>query len=541
MANYTGTGSKDTLTGSDANDVMTGNGGVDALSGGGGSDVMFGGGGDDRLAGDAGNDVMFGSSGLGGKADMSKFTIAEDVKGTVTFDYELAGYKNALGMYKIGADGTIYDVQMLFANASLKGSGGDLVGGKSSVGVDLKAGDRVGFFVVPNGFAQNGMDKLLSDTKGSFKFVDGKGGVGNVNSTSELKLVHVSDKGKATDIKSQYGTSVFHSSGAGDGGLNGDKFKHVAGDIDTTSGTVKIGFEDLWKGGDKDFDDSVFTFSIGTTNAALLAKEGGRPGRTSDDDVMSGGDGNDKMLGMAGNDKMDGGSGNDAMWGNSGNDIISGGDGDDRVVGGSGNDVLRGGSGNDVIRGDSGADVVFAGAGDDAINGGSGFDTLDFSEVKNGVVVDLNAHSATGAGNDKIWGMEQVVGSQFDDRISGDKGVNFLLGGAGEDVLRGRGGADVLAGGEGDDTFVWFAKDVIDGKGQSLGIDVVRDFEVGDRLDLRNVFGGKAGDDLVVIKDDARGAHVFANIGGVHVEVAVLEGWQGHTAADMLKDGMLLV
>jgi serralysin len=541
MANFKGTGSKDALTGTDKADVMAGNGGRDVLVGGGGDDVMHGGGGDDRMAGDAGNDVMHGSNGSGGKVDMTKFTIAEAVKGVVTFDYESAGYKNALGMYKIGADGTIYDVKVLFSNASLKGSGGDLVGGKSSVGVDLKAGDRVGFFVVPNGFAQNGMDKLLADTKGSFKFVDAKGAAGNVNSTGELKLVHVSDAGKATDIKSQYGTSVFHSARGAEGGLNGDKYKHVIGDADTSKGTVKIGFEDLWKGGDKDFDDSVFTFSIGSTNAALLSKESKPSTKSSDHDTMSGGDGNDQMMGMAGNDTMDGGAGNDAMWGNSGNDVLNGGAGDDTVSGGSGDDVLRGGDGNDALRGDTGNDRFVADAGNDRIVGGAGFDTIDFSEAKAGVSVDLNAHTASGLGDDTIWGVERVLGSAFADKLSGDKAANVLAGGAGDDVLRGRGGADKLSGGEGDDTFVWFAKDVVDAKGRSMGVDVVTDFEQGDRIDLRNIFGGKIEDDSVVIKDDGRSSHVYAKIGGAHVEVAVLEGYSGHSAAEMMKDGMLLV
>ena len=541
MANFKGTGSKDALTGTSEADVIAGNGGRDVLVGAGGDDVMHGGGGDDRMSGDAGNDVMFGSNGSGGKVDMTKFTIAEAVKGVVTFDYESAGYKNALGMYKIGADGKIFDVKVLFANASLKGSGGDLIGGKSSVGVDLNAGDRVGFFVVPNGFAQKEMDKLLSDTKGSFKFVDAKGNAGNVNTASELKLVHVNAGGKETDIKSQYGTSVFHSARGAEGGLNGDHYKHVIGDADTSKGTVKIGFEDLWKGGDKDFDDSVFTFSIGATNAALLAKDSKPSTKSTDDDVMSGGDGADRMMGMAGNDTMDGGNGNDAMWGNSGNDVIDGGAGDDKIAGGSGNDVLRGGAGNDHMRGDTGNDRFVADEGNDTIIGGAGFDTIDFSAAKVGVTVDLNAHVASGLGNDTIWGVEHVLGSAFNDKLSGDKGANVLAGGAGDDVLRGRGGADKLSGGEGDDTFVWFAKDVVDAKGRSLGVDVITDFSQGDQLDLRNIFGGKFEDDSVVIKDDGKSSHVYAKIGGAHVEVAVLEGYSGHNAAELMKDGMLLV
>ena len=71
----------------------------------------------------------------------------------------------------------------------MKGSGGDLVSGKSSVGLDLVAGDRLGFFVVPDGFSQKGMANLLDDAKGGWKFVDAKGNPGNVDGGKELKLV----------------------------------------------------------------------------------------------------------------------------------------------------------------------------------------------------------------------------------------------------------------------------------------------------------------------------------------------------------------
>ena len=142
--------------------------------------------------------------------------------GSVTFENESAGYKNALGMYKIGADGTISDVEIVFANASLKNSGGDLVGGKSIADVTIHAGDKVGFFIIPDGYSQKGMADLLADTKGSFKLVEADGKPGNINCGHELKLVHVDTKGNEVDMKSTYGTSLFHSVDDGSKGLNGD-------------------------------------------------------------------------------------------------------------------------------------------------------------------------------------------------------------------------------------------------------------------------------------------------------------------------------
>lgn len=516
MANLIGTGITDTLIGNDSQDSVRGNGGRDLLTGNGGDDGMWGGGGNDTMSGGTGDDVMIGSQGAATKTNLNNFKIQEDVTAKITFDGESAGFKNALGMYKIAADGKIYDAKVVFANASLVGSGGDLVAGKSTALFDLKAGERVGFFVVPNAYDQKGMDKLLTDTKGSWKVVDlATGKDGNVNG-GPTKLVHVAANGKETDIKSQYGVDMFHSTG--DEKLNRDGYDHVNGQGDIMAGKVKIGFEDLWKGGDKDFDDSVFTVDIGINNARKLSSESGPSARWQDNDLMDGGAGRDTMYGVAGQDTMDGGAGNDRMAGGSGNDLMTGGDGDDIVMGNSGDDTFVGDAGNDHLY------------------GGSGFDTVDFSAAAGGMVINMNAHTATGMGRDWLDGIERVIGSAHADTMDGDKRANVLDGGAGDDVLRGRGGADVLTGGEGRDTFVWHAKD--------LGAaDAITDFKVGDVVDLSRVFKGIAGNhaDLVSITDAKDGLHISVKIGDHMVDVVTLNGVNDTTSAELLKSGALLV
>ena len=62
---------------------------------------------------------------------------------SVTFLGESAGFQNTFGMYKIADDGTIYDVQILFANSSATGNGGQLDAGTSSVNLDVSAGDEL--------------------------------------------------------------------------------------------------------------------------------------------------------------------------------------------------------------------------------------------------------------------------------------------------------------------------------------------------------------------------------------------------------------
>lgn len=559
--------------------TLFGGGRSDTLLGKGGNDTIYGGGGNDTLDGGASDDVMFGDSGRGGRADMTNLKIAESVTGTVTFNSESAGYKNTLGVYKIAADGSIYDVDVIWANASLKGSSGDLISGKSSENLDLKAGERLGFFIVPDGFSQGGKAKLLSDANAGWKFVDAKGNAGNVNGGTELKLVHVDGKGKETDIKSAYGTSVFHSVDDGSKGLNSDKLNHVVAEVDSVTGKMKIGFEDLKGGGDKDFDDSVFTLDMGSINAALTAKIGNKVAGEKND-VLYGGDGNDKMFGMGGDDTLKGGSGDDKLWGNSGNDVLDGGDGNDALFGGAGDDVLYGGAGNDELTGNSGNDkmdggdgddvlfgnsgddtmaggagndtldggsgndVFLAGPGDDTYKGGSGFDTLDYSGAAKAIVLDLSKHTVHGDGVDQVWGVEAIIGSSFDDYMKGDKGDNVLVGGAGDDILRGLGGADTLTGGEGRDTFQWLAKDVVDAKGLHLGVDVITDFSKEDVLDFSKLLKGadlKSIEDVVKVVDDGKSSHVYAAFEGGWHEVVTLEGVTGFTAATMADAGMILV
>jgi serralysin len=531
---HIGDGAKNALTGDEHVSVIFGEGGKDTLVGGAGDDRMHGGGGDDTMSGDEGNDTMFGSATVGGKVDMSNFKVTEDTTAHITFNYESAGYKNALGMYKIAADGTISGVQILFANASLKGSGGDLISGISSIDVGVKGGEKLGFFVVPDGFSQRGMAALLSDKSAGFKFVGADGKPGNVNGGGELKLIQVNAAGVETVVKSTYGTSIFHSADNGALGLNGDGMKHVTGTVNNVDGTVKIGFEDLKWGGDKDFDDSVFTVSLGTTNTALLAKEATKSSRSSDNDDMKGGTGNDKMFGMADNDKMDGGAGDDQMWGNSGNDVMNGGDGNDTLSGGKGDDVVYDGLGNDSVAGNSGNDKFVAGEGNDSYDGGAGFDTLDFSGASRGLRVDLNSHVASGMGSDAMKGIEGVIGSRFNDTLVGDKNANVFAGGAGDDDFRGRGGADAFTGGAGRDTYSWTKKDV-------NAVDHITDFAKGDRLNLHDLIKGQTFADAVRVTDTAAGSKVSVKFDGSFHDVVVLDGVHGQSAAELLKAGMILV
>lgn len=209
------------------------------------------------------------------------------------------------------------------------------------------------------------------------------------------------------------------------------------------------------------------------------------------DDTLRGGDGGDYLTGGAGRDRIDGGNGNDtASYADAvaGVDIDlavtgwqrAGGAGRDRllsienVVGSAFNDALRGngfanelegGDGNDTIFGGAGDDQIAGGAGDDVMDGGDGFDTVSYRFAAAKVTVSLAAAAAQatgGGGLDRLAAIEALLGSNFDDKLTGDANANVLDGDSGADVLNGGSGDDLLMGGEGTDA------DVLNGGG---GID----------------------------------------------------------------------
>jgi Ca2+-binding RTX toxin-like protein len=129
--------------------------------------------------------------------------------------------------------------------------------------------------------------------------------------------------------------------------------------------------------------------------------------------------------------------------------VFEAGDGDDTVIGGTLNDVIAGGTDSDVLHGGDGDDVLEGGAGADSLDGGAGNDTASYAGASVGVLADLASGTAAG---DVLIGIENVMGTAFDDLLSGDGGANLLDGGAGNDTIAGGAGNDTLLGGDGSDT-----------------------------------------------------------------------------------------
>ncbi|WP_134725162.1 Hint domain-containing protein [Paracoccus luteus] len=161
------------------------------------------------------------------------------------------------------------------------------------------------------------------------------------------------------------------------------------------------------------------------------------------------------------------------FYGNGGPDLIrgGGGTGSDASSGGEGDtDVLIGGAGNDTLQGQGGWDRMQGGAGNDTLIGGYGLDIADYSDAQIGLTINMSTGSFTvtgttqGVGTDSLEGMDGIIGSRFNDTITGYNGdgvdpdgstyTNYIDGGDGNDVIDGLTGSDYLFGGNGDDRII---------------------------------------------------------------------------------------
>lgn len=201
----------------------------------------------------------------------------------------------------------------------------------------------------------------------------------------------------------------------------------------------------------------------------------------------------DELTGNAQDNRLEGGEGNDSLFGVAGADTLLGGAEDDLLMGGAGADSLDGGEGIDVAsyaQASNGvtvdltrttlgtADANNEGAGDVIVNvervlgsafgdtfrakiGGSvvvfdgGIDAAtSVDTIKNTVSFEGNTSVSVSLVGDSTYtfvNIDNLTGSDVNDRLTGNDLFNLLQGGAGNDTLVASRGNDTLAGGLGTD------------------------------------------------------------------------------------------
>lgn len=179
----------------------------------------------DELLGD-GNDLKNGSAVstgmVNGLGPEGFFTGNGTRDFTMTLDKAVSGYDNAIGAYVRNADGSISDVQILFADAKAAG-----VGATASLSNIADDGVLEFFFLQNAASDAAGLGANLS--------IDASGALldGGVNT----------------------GLTTYFSESS----LNSDGVEHFLSGAVDGGGEMRVGIEDLTGGGDMDYQDMVFT------------------------------------------------------------------------------------------------------------------------------------------------------------------------------------------------------------------------------------------------------------------------------------------
>ncbi|MBV7393104.1 calcium-binding protein [Mameliella sediminis] len=432
-----------TIVGTDGDDLIVGNDGHDLLQGGGdpdlirgmeGNDTVQGGSGGDRLEGNEGNDLLEGGADndalIGGPGD-------DTIDGGPGLDlaiysgrrseYTVTTYQQG-GIRYVQVDGpegtdTLTNVERLvFDNRIVQIQTGDgappLLGDILFSDGSRRLADDLIFMTVLSGTgsAEGGMgDDTISASIGN-SIIDG--GPGNdILTGSWLSFAAYSSVAVFSGLRSDYVIQTPQQVL--------DPIVQISGPdgVDQLSGFTALQFDDMTVG----IIRATFNFGTLSANPAI---------GTLSDDIL---------LGLAAPGRLEGRNGDDTILGGAGDDTILGGDGGsgpdggDLIEAGAGDDLVRGDAGNDTIRGQAGHDTLNGGAGQDILDGGTDLDTASFADSDAPVRVALYNNTAMGghAAGDSLISIENLIGSEFGDELSGDSGANIIEGGAGGDQIYG--------------------------------------------------------------------------------------------------------
>lgn len=430
--------------GGHSGDKLTGNGKANKIEGNEGDDEIDGGLGDDVLIGGehGGNgDFLIYKSATGGVTVSLAITTQQDTKG--------AG-KDTISLFENMSGSNLAD--KLTGNAAKN----EILGGDGDDVLDGGAGDDILL-------GENGDDTLIGGLGNDFLSGGAHNAIGDTASYTGIALA------VTVDLNINDGLTKQNTSGGGEDTL--------------------LGIENATGGAGADF-------LTGDGNDNRLDGAAGI-------DTLTGGAGNDTLNGGAGADILNGGAdtdtaaytgstagvtvvldgvtfgkGGDALGdklgadienaiGSALNDIITGNAGINLLAGGAGNDTLSGGGEDDELEGGIGSDTLIGGAGKDDLIGGDGIDTASYAGSAAVTVTTEAAGFGGDAEGDTLTGVENVIGSDFGDNLTGDATyANKLEGGKGDDTLidaHTGDGIDTLLGGEGNDSITGYAGDKLEG------------------------------------------------------------------------------
>jgi Ca2+-binding RTX toxin-like protein len=508
-----GNGASNVLLGFDENDTLEGHGGADNLDGGAGNDTLLGGDGNDFLSGGLGTDSLSGGAGFDSTSyfgapsaaaiDLAAGTVSfggivvdtldsiETVVGTPFADTLVAGspamsialvtgafetFNGRGGNDTITGGGTDFLTQAAYFNAPGAvdvnlgtGVASDGEGGTDSlVGVGAVSGSSFGDVLTGGGSAfvlPAGTKLEVFQGNGGNDTIDGGDGQDRASYGSspsavlvDLALGTANDGFGTTDtllnVERAQGSS-WNDTLAGSDRTDTSEMFDGAGGSDTIDGRGGFDFVSFQSGissavvdlstGQATNDGSGFTDTLLNVEGVIGSKF---------DDSITGSAADERFDGFFGNDTIDGGAGIDrALYNNARSAVVVNLATGSATDGMGGSDVLSnieevlGSIFNDSLTGDALANLLDGGAGSDTLDGGAGADRVAYDSSLAAVTVNLATGVASDGlgGTDALSNIEQVLGSIFNDSLTGNGGANLLDGGA---------GADSMTGGAGNDTYV---------------------------------------------------------------------------------------
>lgn len=321
----------DTVLAGLGDDSVDSGGGNDVVSAGQGDDTVFGGAGNNLLNGDDGNDSLVGGAG------------SDTLNGGLGDDTLQAGGNPGVGDVLNGDAGNDELVGGGAGDTLTGGAGADTLTGN---GASVIHGDDATTADLPD-LAYPGLYAADADPDNNRDLVQAGPGGTTVYGGDDADTVY--------------------------GGMAGDT---LYGGVDSDS---LFGYEgnDLILGGEGldtllggDGDDTIQGEGAGTVAPDLADTDGDLVATNNRDDIAGG----------AGNDVLYGGDDQDRLHGDAGNDQLYGGNDDDILAGDAGNDLIDGGQGADALTGNADRDTFINVTAGDRVDGsgtGDDYDTLD--------------------------------------------------------------------------------------------------------------------------------------------------------------------